>query len=73
MAWVWWAIQIVAAVLVVALQPKPKKPEAMKANVPQIDEGRPVRWDFGDVIHEDAQVLAFIQDGTTPIKSKGKK
>lgn len=70
--WVWAAIQIVSALLIYALTPKPKAPEAQKAQVPVVKEGTPRREIFGTVCITDPQVLAHKELRTTPIKAKAK-
>ena len=70
---VWLAVQIAAAYLISALQPRPKKPEPQKANIPIAEQGRGIIWVFGDVWITDSQMLGYREDGTIPIKAGGKK
>lgn len=66
-------IMIVAALISYALRPKPKPPEAQKANIPVAQDGKGIRRIYGTVWIDDSVVLGFKQLGTTPIKAKGGK
>lgn len=71
--WALIAIQIVASLLLAALQPKPKSPNTKTAERPTIEEGRKHVKIYGTVWIDKVQVNAWKQVGTKTIKSKGKK
>lgn len=71
--WALIAIQIVASLLLQALQPKQKPPNTKSAERPTIEEGRKHVKIYGTVWIDTVQVLAWKQVGTKKIKSKGKK
>lgn len=71
--WYWIAVQVVAAIVVSALTPKPKAPERQKPRLPVAEDGRPITVIFGDVWVDDANILAFKDEGVIPIKKGGKK
>lgn len=71
--WFWIAVQLVAALVIYAAQPRPKRPEPQKANVPVAEDGREIVVIFGDRWVGDANMLAWKEIGTVPIKSDGKK
>ncbi len=67
-------IIIVAAILAVALRPKPKDPEVATAQVPVVEDGKGIIRICGTVWVDDSIVLGWKQMGTIKIKSKtGKK
>ncbi|PKL96783.1 MAG: hypothetical protein CVV18_00265 [Gammaproteobacteria bacterium HGW-Gammaproteobacteria-8] len=71
--WVQIAILIVSTLLSIALAPKAVGPEAQKADLPVVEDGKPVEIVFGDVWIDDVSILWFGDQDQIPIKSKGKK
>lgn len=66
-------ILIVAAILAVALAPKPVQPEAQKGKVPDAEDGKSIIRVYGTVWVEDPITLGFKTMGEDPIKKKGGK
>lgn len=73
--WVVIAVIIIAALLAVALQPKPQKPKPAaldEFDFPTADDGRPMCVLFGTNWSNDANVLWYGDLSTSAIKSKSK-
>lgn len=67
---------VVAAVIAIALAPKPPtpKPPALEdIDAPTAEEGKPMPVAFGDVWLTGPNVIWYGDLRTTPIKKKGKK
>ncbi len=76
MGWEWVVYLVVAAVISVALAPKPpapKAPELSEVEAPTAEEGKPIGVVFGEVIVKSANVVWYGDIGTTPIRKKGGK
>lgn len=71
--WVYVAIMVVSWIVSYAMRPDPVTPEPRKANIPVVEDGRPISVVFGDVCIDDPMELGFKQIRTTPIKAGGKK
>lgn len=66
-------IMLIAALLSYALRPKPKDPEAVKGNIPDVEDGRGIRRFYGTVWVDDSQMLAWRQEKPKKIYAKGGK
>ena len=71
-----WAaiiILVIAIIIAVTYKPKTQSPEPAKSSAPEVLDGRKIRKIYGTVWVDDSMVLAWKQNGTVPIRSKGKK
>jgi hypothetical protein len=67
------ALIIVMSLISAALAPKPKPPEAVKASVPVVEDGKGIERLYGSCWIDDSIVLGFKQMGTKKIRAKGGK
>ena len=66
-------VMIIAAVVMAALAPKPKPPEAQKGQTPEVKDGRAVREVFGTVWIDDPTIGGGHNGDPEPIRKKGGK
>lgn len=72
--WVGYLVIIaVAAVISLALAPRPQEPQAQEAKRPVVEDGAGVVRIYGDVWIDDPVLLGWWQVGMDPIKAGGKK
>ncbi|MGV8959199.1 MAG: vWA domain-containing protein [Stenotrophomonas sp.] len=72
-AFVWWVqliIMVVAAIVSIALMPKPKDAERQTPEVPLVEDGADVHRVYGEVWLTDPVVLGWKQMGTANIRGK---
>jgi hypothetical protein len=67
------ALIILSSLISAALAPKPKPPEAIKAQVPVVEDGKGMERLYGSCWIDDSIVLGFKQMGTKKIRAKGGK
>lgn len=68
--WVQIVIMVVSALVMMALAPKPKKPEAGTPEVPEVEDGQGIRMVFGEVWVSDLTVIGHKPMGTKNIRGK---
>lgn len=68
--WVQIVIMVVSALVMMALAPKPKKPEAGTPEVPTVEDGQGIRMVFGEVWVSDLTVIGHKPMGTKNIRGK---
>ena len=77
MGWETVIYLVVAAIISIALAPKPpvpKQPELSEIEAPTAEEGKPIGVVFGEVVVRSSNVVWYGDLATTPIvKSGGKK
>lgn len=70
---VWLVVALIAAIIAIAMMPKPMDQKPSQGDVPTVQDGQTVRTYFGDNWMDDSAILAWVQQGTEPIKTKGGK
>lgn len=72
--WLGYLVVIaIAAVISLALAPRPQRPEPQEAQRPVVEDGAGVVRIYGDVWVDDPVLLGWWQVGMDPIKQGGKK
>lgn len=73
LGFVWWVHviwMVVTTLIMMALAPKPKKPEAGTPEVPTVEDGKGIRMVFGEVWVSDLTVIGHKPMGTKNIRGK---
>lgn len=71
---VWMIVALVAAIVMIAMMPKPKGQTISQGDTPTVQDGQSARTFFGTNWMDDSAILCWLQQGTDPIKTKsGKK
>lgn len=74
--WGYLAVLVIAAVVSIALAPKPPRPKPAaldELDAPTAEEGRPIGVVFGEVTVRSANVVWYGDLGSTAIRKKGGK
>lgn len=74
--WAYLAVLVVAAVVSIALAPKPPRPKPAaldEIDAPTAEEGRSIGVVFGEVTVRSPNVVWYGDLGSTPIRKKGGK
>lgn len=66
-------VLLISALISYALRPKPKTPEAAKANIPVVEDGKSAVRFYGTCWVDDPVVLAMRQLPPIPIRASGGK
>lgn len=70
---IWLAVLLLAAVVMMALAPKQPPPDPQKGQTPETKDGRALREFFGTVWVDDPSIVGWKNLAPEPIKKKGGK